>query len=73
MTRSELLKAAESRLGQRVPQHVLDYARRVGAITMKPGLRKGWKQYADKAVDQLVDFVVTRSRSTLPPLTTNKK
>jgi hypothetical protein len=65
MTRSELVKAAESRLGQRVSQHVVDYARRVGALTLKPGLRHGWKDYADHAVDQLVDYVQNRSRVTL--------
>lgn len=62
MTRQELVKRVEDRIGVKVPVSVLVYCRQRGIVTVRSSKRLGWLDYPDKAVDQLVAYCQTRSR-----------
>lgn len=62
MTRSELMKKVESRLGRKIPVTLVTYARQRGIIATCPAKRFGWLDYPEMSVDQLVEYCQTRSR-----------
>ena len=62
MTRRELLVAAEAIVGHRIAPHILAYAIESGHVSPAEK-RSGWRDFSQSHVQELVDFVKTRSRA----------
>ncbi|MCR9210638.1 MAG: hypothetical protein NXI28_20615 [bacterium] len=63
MTRSELLAAAQERIGRTIHLHQLDYAISRGYVKPESRRPDGWNVYGDDALKGLIAFMRERSRS----------
>ncbi|WDQ15720.1 hypothetical protein [Rhodopirellula sp. P2] len=63
MTRSELLAAAQKKLGRKIRPHQLNYAVSRGYVKPESRRPDGWNVYGDEAVKGLIAFMRERSRS----------
>lgn len=61
MQRSELLRKAAESIGQRVPDHYLCYAQRIGRVDPAP-IVAGWQKFNQTHLAQLVDYLNNHSR-----------
>ena len=61
MRRSELLRRASELIGQRVGDHFLCYAQRIGRVDPAP-IIAGWQKFNETHLEQLVDYLNNHSR-----------
>lgn len=61
MTRREVIAAASSKLGRRLPDYVLSNALATGHISRPERYEGGWFNFQPKHVDQLVEYVQRRA------------